>query len=62
MYPQYILRFSDGSGIGLYEIFFAVGIVAALVLVRVLADRRKIPAKLQNLLLIDAVAACVAAR
>lgn len=59
MYPQYILRFSDGSGIGLYEIFFAVGIVAALVLVRVLADRRKIPAKLQNLLLIDAVAACV---
>lgn len=55
MYPYNLIKFPDGSGIGLYEIFIVVGVIAAIVLFRILADRRKLPAKLQNLILIGAV-------
>lgn len=59
MFPNYIIGFSDGSGISFYEIFFAVGLIAALVLLRVLSDRRGLPAKLQNMVLIGTVVSCV---
>ena len=59
MYPYKIFTFPDGTGITLYEIFILIGVIAALVLFRILADRRKMPAKLQNLILIGAVAAFV---
>ena len=55
MYPYNLIKFPDGSGIGLYEIFIVDGVIAAIVLFRILADRRKLPAKLQNLILIGAV-------
>ena len=55
MYPYKLIRFPDGSGITLYEIFILIGVIAAIVLFRILADRRKMPAKLQNLVLIGAV-------
>lgn len=59
MYPYKIITFPDGTGITLYEIFILLGVIAALVLFRILADRRKMPAKLQNLILIGAVVAFV---
>lgn len=55
MYPYPLITFPDGSGISLYEIFIVVGVIAAIVLFRILADRRNLPAKLQNLILIGAV-------
>ena len=55
MYPYKLIRFPDGSGITLYEIFILIGVSAAIVLFRILADRREMPAKLQNLVLIGAV-------
>ena len=55
MYPYYLITFPDGSGISLYEIFIVIGVIAAIVLFRILADRRRLPAKLQNLILIGAV-------
>ena len=55
MYPYPLITFLDGSGISLYEIFIVVGVIAAIVLFRILADRRNLPAKLQNLILIGAV-------
>ncbi len=60
MYPYKIITFPDGSGITLYEIFILIGVIAALVLFRILADRRQMPAKLQNLVLIGAVVSFVA--
>ena len=59
MYPYYVIKFPDGSGIALYDIFILLGVIAALVCFRVLADRRKMPAKLQNMILIAAVAAVI---
>ena len=59
MYPYKIFTFPDGTGITLYEVFILIGVIAALVLFRILADRRKMPAKLQNLILIGAVVAFV---
>ena len=59
MYPYPLIRFSDGSGIGLYEIFMLVGVIAAMVLFSVLAERRKMPGKLQNLILIGIVISVV---
>lgn len=59
MYPYFIIKFSDGSGIGLYEIFILLGMISALILFRILADQRNMPAKLQNLILFGAVVACV---
>lgn len=55
MYPYPLITFPDGSGISLYEVFIVVGVIAAIVLFRILADRRNLPAKLQNLILIGAV-------
>ncbi len=55
MYPYKLFEFPDGSGITLYEIFILIGVIAAIILFRILADRRKMPAKLQNLILIGAV-------
>lgn len=55
MYPYPLITFPDGSGISLYEIFIVVGVIAAIVLFRILADRRNLPAKLQNQILIGAV-------
>ena len=55
MYPYPLITFPHGSGISLYEIFIVVGVIAAIVLFRILADRRNLPAKLQNLILIGAV-------
>lgn len=59
MYPYKIITFSDGSGISFYEIFMILGVIAAIILFRVLADRLKFPAKLQNLVLIGIVASFV---
>ena len=59
MYPYPLIRFSDGSGIGLYEICMLVGVVAAMVLFSVLAERRKMPGKLQNLILVGIVVSFV---
>lgn len=55
MYPYNLITFPDGSGISLYEIFILIGVIAAIILFRILADRRKMPAKLQNLILIGGV-------
>ena len=59
MYPYPLITFSDGSHVSLYEIFIVIGVIAAIVLFRILADRRKLPAKLQNLVLIGAVVSFV---
>lgn len=59
MYPYPLIRFSDGSGISLYEICMLVGVVAAMVLFSVLAERRKMPGKLQNLILVGIVVSVV---
>lgn len=55
MYPYQLITFPDGSGITLYEILILVGVIGALVLFRILADKREMPAKLQNLVLIGGV-------
>lgn len=59
MYPYRIITLPDGSGIYLYEIFILIGVLSAIIMCRVLADRRRMPAKLQNLILIGAVVAVV---
>lgn len=59
MYPYKVITLPDGSGIYLYDIFILIGVLAAIILFRVLADRRRMPAKLENLILIGAVVACV---
>lgn len=55
MYPYKIFTFADGTGITLYDILILIGVIGALVVFRILADRRKMPAKLQNLILIGGV-------
>ena len=55
MYPYKLIEFPDGSGLSLYEIFILLGVIAAIVMFRVLADHNAMPAKLQNLILIGAV-------
>ena len=52
MYPNEII-----FGMTLYEIFLAIGIVAALAIARIFSDIDKVPAKLFNFILIDG---CVA--
>ncbi len=42
MYPYKIITFPDGSGITLYEIFILIGVIAALVLFRILAQSCRI--------------------
>ena len=59
MYPYKLFRFPDGSGVTLYEILIIIGVIAAIVLFRILADRRKMPAKLQNLILFGGVVSFV---
>lgn len=59
MYPYKLITFSDGTGITLYEIFILIGAIVALLLIRVLGDKRKMPAKLQNLILIGTVVSIV---
>ena len=59
MYPYPIVTFADGSGISLYEIFMLVGVIAAMVLFSVLAERRKMPGKLQNLILVGIIASVI---
>ncbi len=59
MYPNKIITFADGSGITLYEVFILLGVIGAIVLCRIMADKRKMPAKLQNLILIGIVASVV---
>ena len=59
MYPNPLITFPDGSHVSLYEIFIVIGVIAAIVLFRILADRRNLPAKLQNLVLIGAVVSFV---
>ena len=39
MYPYQLITFPDGSGITLYEILILVGVIGALVLFRILADK-----------------------
>lgn len=46
MYPYNLITFPDGSGISLYEIFILIGVIAAIILFRILADRRKMPGKI----------------
>lgn len=55
MYPDEIV-----FGLTLYEIFILIGIIAALVIFRIYADKKKFPAALENLVLIDAVLSVVA--
>ena len=55
MYPYKLFTLPDGSGITLYEILIIVGVIAAIVLFRILADKRNMPAKLQNLILFGGV-------
>lgn len=55
MYPYDILF----EGFDLYILFITLGIISALVVFRVLADKNKFPAGLQNLVLIGAVFAIV---
>ena len=59
MYPYPLIRFPDGSGIGLYEICMLVGVIAAMILFSVLAERRKMPGKLQNLILVGIIVSVV---
>ncbi len=59
MYPYKLFTFPDGSGVTLYEILILVGVIGALVLFRVLADKRDMPAKIQNLVLIGGVVSFV---
>lgn len=59
MYPYRVITLPDGSGIYLYDIFILIGVLAAIIMCRVLADRRRMPAKLQNLILIGAVVAVI---
>ncbi len=59
MYPYKIITFPDGTGVTLYELFILIGVIGALVMFRILADRRQMPAKMQNLILLGAVAAFV---
>ena len=54
MYPYDIL-----PGIDLYVIFLCVAVISAMVIYRIMADRLKICAKLQNLCIYTAVAAIV---
>lgn len=51
MYPYDIFF----EGLNLYVIFITIGVIAALVIFRILADKNKFPAGLQNLVLIGAV-------
>lgn len=46
-------------GLDLYTILMAVGFLAGLIMFRVLADRIKMPAKVQNLCIVSALAALV---
>lgn len=46
-------------GLDIYTILMAVGFLAGLILFRVLADRAKIPAKVQNLCIVSALVALV---
>ena len=59
MYPYPLLSFPDGSSIGFYEICMLVGVIAAMVLFSLLAGRRKMPAKMQNLILVGIVVSVV---
>ena len=59
MYPYKLFTLPDGSGITLYEILIIVGVIAAIVLFRILADKREMPAKLQNLILFGGVVSFV---
>lgn len=54
MYPQKIFLDMD-----LYSIFMLVGVIACMVCIRVLSDRRKMTATWQNLVLFNAVAAVI---
>ena len=54
MYPYEIL-----FGMDLYTILIAVGVIVCMLLIRLQADWRGLKAKLQNLILLDAVAAVV---
>lgn len=54
MYPYEIIL-----GMGLYEICIAAGVIAALVLFRILAERRNMSAKYQNFILINAFVSVV---
>ncbi len=54
MYPYDIL-----PGIDLYVVFLCVAVIAAMVIYRVIADKLKIGAKLQNLCIYTAVAAVI---
>lgn len=55
MYPYDILF----DGFNLYVLFITLGVIAALVVFRILADKNKFPAGLQNLVLIGAVISVV---
>ena len=55
MYPYDILF----QGLDLYVIFITIGVIAALVIVRILGDKNKFPTGLQNLILIGAVISVV---
>ena len=59
MYPYPLLSFPDGSSVGFYEICMLVGVIAAMVLFSLLAGRRKMPAKMQNLILVGIVVSVV---
>ena len=55
MYPYDFLF----DGFNLYVLFITLGVIAALVVFRILADKNKFPAGLQNLVLIGAVISVV---
>lgn len=55
MYPYPII-----GNISLYEIFFTVGLISALVVLRVLCDVKKLPAKATNFYIVCAVVSIVA--
>lgn len=55
MYPYDILF----EGFNLYVLFITIGVISALVLFRVLADKNQFPAGLQNLVLIGAIVSVI---